>query len=228
MTVSGASVARARRARVRRDVTVPRALVSGALAGALVLAAVGFAAGWWVGRDGAAGEAGARLATVVREAPEPPATAIGAEPVPSRSVEPAASPSPSVEPIPSTAPVASMAPVASAAPVASTAPVASPVSPSPEAAPPVARPKLRPPPTSRGFGVQLGAFEREAEALAFVDAHAAAIGDLPVFVVPTVIEGRGTWYRVRLADVKTRAAADTIRLRLAPVLAERAIVVSHK
>lgn len=88
--------------------------------------------------------------------------------------------------------------------------------------------RVRPAPTSRGFGVQLGAFEREADALAFIDTHAAALADVPVFVVPTVIEDRGTWYRVRLADVKTRAAAEAVRQRLTPALAERAIVVSHK
>lgn len=137
-------------------------------------------------------------------------------------------------PVPTAAPVAvavAHASTVAAAPVATAPPVAA-VEPAP-VAPPVEVTEKREIEIHRtapgsGFGLQVGAFASEKEALAFVAENARDIDRLPVYVIPTEIAGRGTWYRVRLGKARSKAAADALRERLAPALAERAIVVAHK
>lgn len=79
----------------------------------------------------------------------------------------------------------------------------------------------------RGYGLQLGAFDSEAEALRFLGAHAEALAERTVYVVPTEIAGRGTWYRVRVGAEKSRREAEQLRGKLGELGAE-ALVVSHR
>lgn len=102
----------------------------------------------------------------------------------------------------------------------------------PEAAPAPAAPsprlgKIERALPDRGYGLQLGAFDSEAEALRFLGTHAEALGERTVYVVPTELPGRGTWYRVRVGAERSRREADQLRGKLGELGAE-ALVVSHR
>ncbi len=79
----------------------------------------------------------------------------------------------------------------------------------------------------RGYGLQLGAFDSEAEAMRFLNTHAAALAERTVYVVPTEIAGRGTWFRVRVGAEKSRREAEQLKGKLGELGAE-ALVVSHR
>jgi cell division septation protein DedD len=83
-------------------------------------------------------------------------------------------------------------------------------------------------PAEGRYGVQLGAFPSSAEAEAFVLAHQEAIGTAPVFVIPTEIKERGTWYRVRIGALRSKELAEALRQRLPEELGRGAMVVSHR
>lgn len=122
------------------------------------------------------------------------------------------------------------APRAAAEPAPAAAAAAAP-EPAPEPAPaPAPAPRLevesRAP--SSGYGLQLGAFETEEEAAAFLEAHAEALRGLPVFVIATVIPERGTWHRVRAGAVKQRADAEALKRKLPAELGKISLVVSHR
>ncbi|MFO0724595.1 MAG: SPOR domain-containing protein [Myxococcota bacterium] len=203
---------RARRGRARIIEVGAREL----LLGGLVLAAV-FGLGLW---------AGVRWAPAVSPAQEAEVAP------PSPSWAPAARAAPAASAIPRQAPPAA---VASAAPIApppeAPAAPASAVTPEAVAAP---APSASPVPSFRttlpdhGFGLQLGAFETQEEAEAFLQAHAGEFGKEPVFAVPAEIKGRGTWVRVRLGLERTRAGAEQLRQHLSGSLRTQAIVVSHR
>jgi cell division septation protein DedD len=231
--VAEASGPRARRSRRRGDLIAPRALVHAVVAGAALALTGAFGAGWWLGQRGG-------LSAPERAPPRatPPSLTTDTPPVAPSAAAPAAPHATTSSAVARASLVASSSTgvssastaQASAVVVASRGAHAAPPPPTSAAvfapAPPAVDVRTRAP--SRGYGVQLGAFETEAEARDFVAAHADGLARLPVFLVPTTLEGRGTWHRVRAGDVKTRAAADTLRAALAPELAARAIVVSHK
>jgi cell division septation protein DedD len=81
---------------------------------------------------------------------------------------------------------------------------------------------------SRGYGLQVGAFESEAEARAFIEARASDVGALPVYVVASEVPGRGRWFRVRLGAFSSRGAADAARERLGAELKALAMVVGYR
>lgn len=225
---------RARRSRARGDVVTPRAVARAVVLVGVLAVAAAFGAGWWLGRHSAldgvsrASAGLADTASVVTEAhsgPQAPRASVAARPPTSAwtsSTASIAAPQAGVAGAPeriATASIAAASSIQAGLGPRTAAPAAAP-------APPPVDVRTRAP--ARGFGIQLGAFETEAEARSFVAAHAAALARLPVYMVPTTIDGRGTWHRVRAGDVKTRAAADALRAGLAPELAARAIVVSHK
>ena len=74
----------------------------------------------------------------------------------------------------------------------------------------------------------MGAFESEAEALAFMEPRAADAQGFEVFVQESLVAGRGRWFRVRLGRFATRPAAEAARARLGPELESVAIVVSYR
>lgn len=229
---------RARRSRPRGDVIAPRSLVRVALVGGALALVGAFGAGWWLGHRSIPARSAAPTqaeSSAVRPALAAPAAevALAATPTARPAEHIATSTLTSVRPSVSSASTA--AELRADAPVGATAAAAAPLpgggasavaGAAPEHAPVAVDVRTRPP--ARGYGVQLGAFETEAEARDFVATHAGALAKLPVFVVPTTLDGRGTWHRVRAGDVKTRAAADALRAALTPELAARAIVVSHK
>lgn len=227
--VAEASGPRARRSRRPGDVVAPRALFRAVIAATVLAMVLAFGAGWWLGQRGGS--------SVSERAPPVAVAALAATVAPPPAV-PAAPPTSAsstvarVEAVGSSStgggsPSTTSAPVAAVAQPGAHAASAPPSSASSRApASPAVDVRTRAP--TRGYGIQLGAFETEAEARDFVAAHAAGLARLPVFLVPTTLEGRGTWHRVRAGDVKTRAAADALRAALVPELAARAIVVSHK
>lgn len=233
--VAEASGPRARRARRRADVIAPRSLIGVVLVGTALAVIAAFGAGWWVGQRGGPSSAG--RASPLDTTPQVAAAVTPVTPVtpPRAVVAPTTTTSSAVARV--SLVVSSSTAGGSASPAPDSAVVAVPPGAHASSAPPTSAPggvpaapdvDVRTRAPSRGYGVQLGAFETEAEARDFVAAHAAGLARLPVYLVPTTLEGRGTWHRVRAGDVKTRAAAETLRAALAPELAARAIVVSHK
>lgn len=142
------------------------------------------------------------------------------EELPAVAKAPVAAPASAPEP-----PVVVAEPVATAsaarAATASAAVVAAPV-----VAPPPIPFSETPPPS--GFGLQLGAFPSRDEARAFLETHRDILAGAKVFLIPTEIPGRGTWYRVRIGVVKQRGDAEILRQKLPENLARAALVVSHK
>ena len=79
-----------------------------------------------------------------------------------------------------------------------------------------------------GFGVQLGAYPSREDAEAFVGRHADVLGRYPVYIVPTRVEGRDDWHRIRVGRFKSRRQAEAVRLALPEELGESALVVSYR
>ena len=80
----------------------------------------------------------------------------------------------------------------------------------------------------KGFGLQLGAYETEAEVAQVLAQHASSLDGLELWVLPVELEGKGTWHRLRVGKFATRREAEAMRARLSGELAEVAIVVSHR
>jgi hypothetical protein len=80
---------------------------------------------------------------------------------------------------------------------------------------------------SGAFGVQIGAFPAREEALAFLERHRTALRGQPVFLLATEIQGRGTWYRVRVGAVTGRADAEALRGGLPAALSAASMVTRH-
>jgi DedD protein len=225
--VSGASevgARRVRRASTRRErfwLAIDRRVIAGAVGVVLLIGGLVFLAGIGVGKA---------LAPLVPEEPQPalavaPAPAPGPEqkPTPVRApavVEPARTPEPKVVvPVPSSAvtPPAPPSPVRTPASTPSANPGAS----------PEALKIVRQAPRS-GYGLQLGAFETEAQALAFVADHQQALAPVVVHVLASEIPKKGTWYRVRVGLYQEKASAQRALSRLGPELEKSAIVVSYR
>lgn len=226
--VAQTSGPRARRSRRRADVIAPPTLIRVVVFGTALAVIAAFGTGWWLGKRGSPSSA-------ARENPPETTPLVAAAVAPALSVVPPTTTSSVVaraslvvssSKTGGSASTASVS-VAVAAPPGARA-ASAPATSAPSLAPTSPAVDVRTRAPSRGYGVQLGAFETEAEARDFLATHAAGLARLPVFLVPTTLEGRGTWHRVRAGDVKTRAAAETLRTALAPELAARAIVVSHK
>lgn len=84
------------------------------------------------------------------------------------------------------------------------------------------------PSTSSRYGIQLGAYPDLAGARAFVAAHAARLRRVKVHVIPTEIEGRGVWYRVRIGAFASKGEAEAARKRLPAPLGAGSIVVGYR
>ncbi len=80
----------------------------------------------------------------------------------------------------------------------------------------------------KGFGLQLGAYETEAEVAQVLGQHAAALEGIELWVLPVELEGKGTWHRLRVGKLATRREAEALRARLPEDVAAVAIVVSHR
>ncbi|MBI2373245.1 MAG: SPOR domain-containing protein [Deltaproteobacteria bacterium] len=77
------------------------------------------------------------------------------------------------------------------------------------------------------YSLQLRAFPTEEEARAFVASSSVAVGALPVALVRSEVEGKGTWFRVRVGTFSSARAAEAARAALGD-LAREAIVVSNR
>jgi len=87
---------------------------------------------------------------------------------------------------------------------------------------------IRDDPDPGRYGVQLGAFRDLAEAKSFVETNRAQVAELPVFILPASIPGRGTWYRVRIGEVSSQESAEAIRDALPADLARNALIVAYR
>lgn len=208
MSASEVAARRVRRASTRRErfwLAVDRRLIAGAIGVVLLIGGLVFLAGIGVGKA---------LAPLVPEEPQPAVVRpVAPERAPAAtSVESVARP-----PTPSAAPPPPPAP---------TKAIASPPPVEPAAAPAPLK-ILREAPRS-GYGLQLGAFETEAQAVDFVTAHQEVLAPIAIHVLASEIPKKGTWYRVRVGLYKEKAAAQRALLRLGPDLEKSAIVVSYR
>ncbi|MCC7386871.1 MAG: SPOR domain-containing protein [Deltaproteobacteria bacterium] len=185
-----------------------------------------FALGYWLGRgepapiEGASAPAAAPAGAAAPAAPPPTAPGAAAPAAPPPTAPGAAA----LAAPPPTAPGAA----APAAPPP-TAPGAATAAAPPPAEPPPARPlQVSRTGPGKGYGLQLGAYPTEQEALAFLEAHRAALGKLPLFIVVTTIADRGTWYRVRAGAVAQRDDAERLKASLPADLRSAALLVSHR
>ena len=217
--VAARRVRRASTRRARFWLAIDRRVIAGAIGVVLLIGGLVFLAGIGVGKA---------LAPLVPEEPQP---ALVRPPAPERPKVPAlvgaptSAPTPALAPTPASAPTpAPVLPAAAPAPVKAAATVAA-----VETAPPPVAPLriLREAPRS-GYGLQLGAFETEAQAVAFVTAHQEALAPVAIHVLASEIPKKGTWYRVRVGLYKEKAAAQRALLRLGPELEKSAIVVSYR
>jgi cell division septation protein DedD len=108
--------------------------------------------------------------------------------------------------------------------------------PSPEPAPavvPTVEPEkskidLRRSAPSGSYGLQLGAYQSEPEAMAFIETNGEHLSGRPVYLISTTIPERGTWHRVRVGAFKHRQDAETLKKSLPAELVEGSIVVAYK
>ncbi|MBI4816290.1 MAG: SPOR domain-containing protein [Deltaproteobacteria bacterium] len=79
------------------------------------------------------------------------------------------------------------------------------------------------------YSLQIRAFptEEEAERFASSSSVAVALGDLPIALVRSEVEGKGVWFRVRVGRFVSAKAAESARARLGEI-AEGAIVVVNR
>ncbi len=134
--------------------------------------------------------------------------------------------------------------VASSAPVTVVAPVSPPMATKTATAVPapavVLAPSVVPPPVSepivkilgkaprRGFGVQIGAHEDEAEAVSFVQAHAAALQNYPVYVIAAKVRDGQVWHRIRVGRYRSRSLARAAKAGLPSSIRQAAMVVRYR
>lgn len=78
-----------------------------------------------------------------------------------------------------------------------------------------------------GFGLQLGSFPSEAEALTFVKRQEAIFGE-PVYLVKHKLKNRGHWFRVRLGRFKSLKQARARLQKLPAPLKDNAILVEYR
>lgn len=194
-----------RRSRLRFEIARGTVVSLGA-AGVTALGVM-FALGYWLGGGEAAPVEGASAELAVAAPPSSPTP-------PPRPAAPRERPAPEPE-APSAAPPAPSA--------------AAPAAPPPAAPPPPPRPlQVSRTGPGKGYGLQLGAYPTEQEALDFLEAHRAALEKLPLFIVVTTIADRGTWYRVRAGAVAKRDDAERLKASLPPDLRSGALLVSHR
>lgn len=201
--------------------SIDRRVIAGALGVVLLLGGVLFLAGIGVGRALAPlvpGEAEpvppAALASAPKPAPAAPA--VVGQPVAAASATPRTSeledrPEPTRSPAPLQAEV--VAPAVAA-------PAPSPAAPAPLRI-------LRQAPRE-GYGLQLGAFETEAQAEAFVAENREVLAPLAIHILASEIPKKGTWYRVRVGLYAEKATAQRALKKLGSALEQSAIVVSYR
>lgn len=206
----------ARRA-TRRDV-VTFTMRRGAFRGLVFVALVGlggaFGVGFFAGQTVDVGDRARAIAVAPasESAPSPVANAAARAPVEPDEVveakEPVEAPSPPPERVEANAVVEP-----------DEAPI---VEPDP---PPLAVERVSP---KRGYGLQLGAFETEADAERFVRTHAAQLERRRTFLLTSEVPGRGVWHRVRWGRFKTKRLARRGKAELGETVRDVAIVVSYR
>ncbi len=163
-----------------------------------------------------------------------------AAPAPKRS-----SARPVVSPASKAAPVAELAKPAAAPPgdaqrpaaeASAAAEASSPVGPAPALPTPSETPVKAPPVVlkilakapSRGYGVQIGAYEDELEARAFIDSVAGGLGAEPVHLIAAEVADGRVWYRIRVGHYRSRRRAAAAQAKLPEDLAKASMVVRYR
>lgn len=79
-----------------------------------------------------------------------------------------------------------------------------------------------------GFGLQIGAYPKLEEADAYLRAHRHELRGLKIHVIPTVIQRRGVWHRIRVGVFASRAEAEEAKRALPGSISREAIVVGYR
>jgi len=113
--------------------------------------------------------------------------------------------------------------------------VTQPVAPAPTPTPSPAPVKAPPAPVevleeapSRGFGVQIGAYEDELEARAFIQSVAGGLGSEPVHLIAAEVADGRVWYRIRVGHYRSRRRAAAAQAKLPTELAKASMVVRYR
>lgn len=214
----------------------PRTVATFAFA-ALVLGAGLLAVGYQLGLRAAApaGPEARPMAALQKRSPAPASSASVARPAtasnkPAAPVQKAAAAAPSVSvaatevatPDPSAPKSASAVPAA-----ALPAPKVPSPTPAPAVAPPVLPEILSTAPT-RGYGVQIGAYEDAQEARAFIASVADGLGSAPVHLIAAEVADGRVWHRIRVGHYRSRRKAAAAQAKLPTELAKASMVVRYR